>query len=126
MAAICSGVLPWPRTTSGKPVRRARWWSSSAKPMLSYGRSRNRESASSTETAPCWMDSSSSFSFVSSMVIPPCAARGAYGVFYHRPRLRAAPGGRRTLDAEVGDDEGAEGEPGYHERQGCPRLRSEE
>jgi len=31
MAWICLGVLPWPKTASGKPAREARWWSRLAK-----------------------------------------------------------------------------------------------
>lgn len=31
MACICLGVLPWPKTASGKPAREARWWSRLAK-----------------------------------------------------------------------------------------------
>ena len=35
MAATCSGVLPAPKIASGKPRRRARWWSTLAKPRSS-------------------------------------------------------------------------------------------
>ena len=35
IATICSGVLPAPKTVSGKPRRRARWWSTLAKPRSS-------------------------------------------------------------------------------------------
>ena len=40
------GGFAWEKITSGMPVRRARWWSSLAKPMSSKGNWRRRSSAS--------------------------------------------------------------------------------
>src|SRR5260221_2278869 len=60
IAAICSGVLPSPRTTSGKPVRRCRCVSACAKPSARKGSSRSPRTASSTGTRRAATDSSRS------------------------------------------------------------------
>src|SRR3989442_10234066 len=50
--AICAGVFPSPKITSGIPARRARWWSTLAKPRSSNGKCRRRATPSSGESLP--------------------------------------------------------------------------
>src|SRR5438876_2498481 len=50
--ATCAGVFPSPKITSGIPARRARWWSTLAKPRSSNGKCRRRATPSSGESLP--------------------------------------------------------------------------
>src|SRR5262245_27181155 len=58
MAAHSSAVLPGPYTASGRPCRRARWWSIRAKPRSANGSRSRRVAASWALTRPAATSSS--------------------------------------------------------------------
>ena len=100
---ICSGVFPWPKTTSGAPQRSLRCRSTWANPPVSSrGAMRRRLTASAVGTLPSRTESSSRVSASASIRAPRPSASLAIGFVSSRPF------GRRTypLDPLVTRGEG--------------------
>ena len=69
IAAICPGIFPAPKITSGVPWRTSLWKSTLAKPMSSKGSLFKASTASSTDALPSATLSSISLTSLPSMIL---------------------------------------------------------